>query len=213
MENWGSFLVPRNLFLGPLKPLSHATLFRVLFEMVSYFCILLKGQMTGRVCEDILHCQKQFTPQPLGNSFRIGVSSPRLELGSCCFWTVWNAETFIACFWGADTASKPLAEWFEALTLDLTQDLKSTSVVRLSVTVTSTQGEPLKGGKVYSGSQFQRCQFIMPGRVWWSRGGSHHRGQEAEREEGTWDQIQPSLYYSGDELLPARTTPKVSCSS
>lgn len=58
----------------------------------------------------------------------------------------------------------------------------------------STQGEPLKGGKVYSGSWFQRCQFIMPGRVWWSRGApiTVGRNQRGRKGSGTKYNLQGS---------------------
>ena len=50
--------------------------------------------------------------------------------------------------------------------------------------MTSTQGEPLKGGKVYSGSWFQRCHFIMPGKVWWSRGAPITVGRKQRGRKG-----------------------------
>lgn len=77
----------------------------------------------------------------------------------------------------------------------------------------STQGEPLKGGKVYSGSRVSEMSVHHAWEGVVEQGSSHHSGQEAEREEGTGDQIQPSVLYPGGVFLPARTTPKVSCSS
>lgn len=65
--------------------------------------------MTGKVREVICHFQKQNTPQPLGNSFRLGGLTSQVRMEVLLLWGYMKCKAtyFIARLGSAAATSKP----------------------------------------------------------------------------------------------------------